>query len=383
MKAFGKRGVIMKAIVNGRIILEDKILEGSIILFEEKIVDIISQNEFGKAYGNYISPGFIDLHIHGSNNSDVMDSTEEALVNISKTISKTGVTGFLPTTMTMDRENILKALENIRINKERMYDGAKILGVHLEGPFISKKYKGAQSSENIIAPEYYLIENYADIIKIITYAPEEDEDFKFTDKICSCHKDIVLSIGHTDATYDISMEAIKKGVKHITHLFNAMPGFHHRNPGVLGAAFNTDVSCELIADNIHVSPENYNIILKLKGKNKLVLVTDSMRASFLKNGKYNLGGQEVWVDGNSARLKDGTLAGSVLKLNNAVKNIYEKADIDLINSILLVTLNPAKVIGIDDKKGSIKKGKDSDFVIIDKNFEVLKTIVGGKVVYEK
>jgi N-acetylglucosamine-6-phosphate deacetylase len=312
-----------------------------------------------------------------------MDSTEEALVNISKTISKTGVTGFLPTTMTMDRENILKALENIRINKERMYDGAKILGVHLEGPFISKKYKGAQSSENIIAPEHDLIENYADIIKIITYAPEEDEDFKFTDKICSCHKDIVLSIGHTDATYDISMEAIKKGVKHITHLFNAMPGFHHRNPGVLGASFNTDVSCELIADNIHVSPENYNIILKLKGKDKLVLVTDSMRASFLKNGKYNLGGQEVWVDGNSTRLKDGTLAGSVLKLNNAVKNIYEKADIDLINSILLVTLNPAKVIGIDDKKGSIKKGKDSDFVIIDKNFEVLKTIVGGKVVYEK
>lgn len=382
----------MKAIVNGKIILEERILEDGVILFQEKIEKIISRDEFEKEYGNievidaegnYVSPGFIDIHIHGSNNSDVMDGTEDAMRNISKTIVKAGVTGFLATTMTMDRGRILKVLENIRISKEKLKDGAEILGVHLEGPFISEKYRGAQSREYILYPDYNLIKDYTDIIKIITYAPEEDKDFKFTDKICSSHRDITLSIGHTDATYDTSVNAIKKGVRHITHLFNAMPGFHHRTPGVLGAAFNTDVSCEIIADNIHISPENYNTIIKLKGKDKLVLVSDSMRASFLKNGKYDLGGQEVYVQGDIARLKDGTLAGSVLKMNSAVKNIYEKSDAGLVSTVLMATLNPAKVIGMEDKKGSIKKGKDSDFVIMDNSFEVLKTIVGGRIVYEK
>ncbi|TDT70556.1 N-acetylglucosamine-6-phosphate deacetylase [Hypnocyclicus thermotrophus] len=381
----------MKALINGNIILKDKILEQHVIIFNKKILDILTFNDYKQKYknieeidvhGKYISAGFIDIHIHGANNSDVMDGTRESLENIAKTIAKNGVTGFLATTMTMSREDILKALKNIKNNID-IDSGAKILGTHLEGPFINEKYKGAQSSDYILNPEYKLIENYTDIIKIITYAPEKDKNFEFTHKMCNCHKDITLSIGHSNATYNIAMEAIQKGARHITHLFNAMTGLHHRNPGIVGAAFNSDVSCEIIADNIHINPANYHIVFKQKSKDKIVLITDSMRAACLKSGKYDLGGQDVYVDEKAARLEDGTLAGSILRLNNAVKNIHDEIDISLVDLINLVTLNPAKIIGVDNIKGSIKKDKYSDFAIFDKEFNVDMTIVEGKIVYNK
>jgi N-acetylglucosamine-6-phosphate deacetylase len=379
----------MKALINGNIILKDKILEQYVIVFEKQIIDILSFNDYKQKYknieeidagGKYISAGFIDVHIHGANNSDVMDGTREALENIAQTIAKNGVTGFLATTMTMDKTTIKEALENIKNNID-IDSGAKILGTHLEGPFINEKYKGAQSKEFIVAPEYDLIKEYVDIIKIITYAPEKDKDFEFTHKMCDCHKDITLSIGHSNATYNIAMEAIEKGARHITHLFNAMTGLHHRNPGIVGAAFNSDVSCEIIADNIHINPANYHIVFRQKSKDKIVLITDAMRAACLKNGKYDLGGQEVHVSNGAARLEDGTLAGSVLRLNGAVKNIYDELDISLVDLINLVTMNPAKVIGVDNIKGSIEKDKYSDFAIFDKDFNVYMTIVEGKVVY--
>ncbi|MBZ4684078.1 MAG: N-acetylglucosamine-6-phosphate deacetylase [Fusobacteriaceae bacterium] len=379
----------MKALINGNIILKDKILEQYVIVFEKQIIDILSFNDYKQKYknieeidagGKYISAGFIDVHIHGANNSDVMDGTREALENIAQTIAKNGVTGFLATTMTMDKTTIKEALENIKNNID-IDSGAKILGTHLEGPFINEKYKGAQSKEFIVAPEYDLIKEYVDIIKIITYAPEKDKDFEFTHKMCNCHKDITLSIGHSNATYNIAMEAIEKGARHITHLFNAMTGLHHRNPGIVGAAFNSDVSCEIIADNIHINPANYHIVFRQKSKDKIVLITDAMRAACLKNGKYDLGGQEVHVSNGAARLEDGTLAGSVLRLNGAVKNIYDELDISLVDLINLVTMNPAKVIGVDNIKGSIEKDKYSDFAVFDKDFNVYMTIVEGKVVY--
>ncbi|MBS4536893.1 N-acetylglucosamine-6-phosphate deacetylase [Clostridium sp. D2Q-11] len=378
----------MNAIINGKIILPSRVIEDYVLIYEEKIVDIIPKNGFKDeninvidAKQNYVSPGFIDIHIHGSRGYDTMDGELEAIDNISDFILKNGVTSFLPTTMTMDIESIYKSLDVIREAQSKNLKGARVLGAHLEGPFISPKYKGAQNSEFIKKPEYNLIKDYIDIIKIITYAPEEDENFDFLQAVIK-NKTITLSLGHTNASYEEATEAIKRGVKHSTHMFNAMTPLHHREPGAVGAIMNTDISTEIIADNIHLHKSIYDIVNKIKGSEKIVLVTDAMRASCLKSGKYDLGGQEVTVKDNSARLCDGTLAGSVLNMNEAIKNVYNNSELSLYESVHLASLNPAKVIVEDENRGSLEKGKYADIVIFDENINIKKTVVEGIVKYE-
>ncbi|BDU51645.1 N-acetylglucosamine-6-phosphate deacetylase [Haliovirga abyssi] len=380
----------MQAIINGKIILNNRILSNKALVFKDKIVQIVDADKLDIIFNNidkidakgmYVSPGFIDVHIHGTAGKDVMDGDFDSLNVISKELVKNGVTGFLATTMTMDAKSIYKALDNIKENKD-LVEGAKILGTHLEGPFISPKKAGAQAPEYIIKPSYKFIKNYVDIIKIITYAPEEDNNLEFTKEIKE-KSNIVLSIGHTNANYDETMNAINSGASHITHTFNAMPPLHHREPGVLGAAFQTDVTCEIIADTIHVNKNLFNFVLKEKGSDKIVLITDAMRAACLKSGIYDLGGQEVIVDETSARLKDGTLAGSILTLNKAVRNIKKYSDADIVTSVKLATINPAKVIGLEKSKGSLDINKDADIVIFDDNINVYCTIVGGEIKYCK
>ncbi|EOD00096.1 N-acetylglucosamine-6-phosphate deacetylase [Caldisalinibacter kiritimatiensis] len=376
------------ALINGKIILENNIIENKVLIFNEKIIDILNPNDLDKypnvipidVKGNYISPGFIDIHIHGAGSSDAMDGTPEAIENISKTVAKTGTTSFLPATMTMDKQSIYKALDAIKKGMKNKTTGAKVLGAHLEGPFINEKYKGAQDSKYIMKPDYDFIKDYLDVIKIITLAPEMDNQYEFITKTKE-NTDIVLSIGHSNATYSEAKKAIKKGISHGTHLFNAMSPMHHREPGVVGAIFNTNTTCELIADKIHVHPELFQLILNIKGKNNLVLITDSMRAGGLKEGIYELGGQKVIVKDNSARLENNTLAGSVLTLNKAVKNILDNTKLNLNEAVKLVTLNPAKVIGIDDKKGSIAIGKNADITVFNKDFNIHLTIVEGNIAY--
>lgn len=385
----------MKAIINGKIITEDNVLYEKVILFNKKIQQIISKSEFNDltkhnpieeidlidAKGSYISPGFIDVHIHGSGGSDTMDGTIDALTTISKVISSNGVTSFLPTTMTMDKEKIYKALDTIEQCMKLDLGGATILGAHMEGPFISKKYKGAQNPDYIIKPDYSFIENYIDVIKILTIAPENDDNFSFISKVKENTK-ITLSIGHSDSTYEEAMAAIKKGVTHATHIFNVMTPLNHRNPGIIGAIFNSDICCELIADSIHVHPSIFKIVSNIKRKDKIILITDSMRAGCLKDGISELGGQKVIVENNSARLEDGTLAGSILKLNKAVKNFMDNTNIPIYEAVAMASLNPAKNIGMDNTKGSLKIGKDADITIFDENFEIQYTIVNGKTVFQ-
>jgi len=384
----------MKGIVNGRIITEEQILEGKVLLFNNKIVEIIEQSEIEKyneqfgditfidAKGNFVSPGFIDIHIHGAGGFDTMDGEAEHLAYISKTICKNGVTAFLPTTMTMEKKNIYKSLNSIREAMEKEKDGAIILGAHLEGPFINKKYKGAQKEENIIAPSFDFIKEYIDIIKIITLAPEKDLEYKFIKQVKE-NTDIVVSIGHSNANYDEAIEAIHNGVEHATHTFNAMTPLNHREPGIVGAVLNSDVSCEIIVDNIHLHPAVYNILTKVKNKEKIVLITDSMRAGGMEEGIYDLGGQEVIVQNNSARLANGTLSGSILSLNEAVKNMFKNTGLKIYEAVAMASLNPAKVLHIDSVKGSLCKGKDADITIFDENFNIYTTIVEGKIVYNK
>ncbi|MBI6874147.1 N-acetylglucosamine-6-phosphate deacetylase [Clostridium aciditolerans] len=386
----------MRAIINGRVILENCILEDKVVLFDTQIKGLINKIEFEKnvnegsydgidiidAKGSYVSPGFIDLHIHGSGGRDAMDGEIEDLKVISQSIAQNGVTGFLPTTMTMSKDKIYKALDNIKEGMKLDLGGAKVLGAHMEGPFINPKYKGAQKEDYIIEPDYNFIKGYEDVIKIITLAPEKDNNSQFIKSIKE-NTNIVLSIGHSDATYEEAMESIEKGVSHATHLFNAMSPLNHRKPGVIGAVFNSNINCELIADKIHVHPGVFQTVVNIKGADKVILITDSMRAGCMKDGISELGGQKVIVKNNSARLENGTLAGSILTLNKAAKNMVENTNLNIYQAISMVSLNSAKDIGISDRKGSIEEGKDADIVIFDEEYNVSHTIVEGKTVFTK
>jgi N-acetylglucosamine-6-phosphate deacetylase len=373
----------MKAIVNGKIIINDDIIGNKVLLFNEKITAIqdavegIHEVEVIDAKGFYVSPGFIDIHIHGSFGCDAMDLDEGSIDNISKGLCQIGVTGFLPTTMSLDKESIQSALENIRRAAGAKACGAKVLGAHLEGPFINVLRKGAHAEEHIIKADFKLIKNYLDIIKIITIAPEIESNMDFI-KSMHQHSHISFSIGHSDASYEEAMDAISAGVKSATHIFNAMSGLNHREPGVAAAVLNSDIYCELIADKIHLHPAMYKLLVNAKGSGKLILITDAIRAACMKSGAYDLGGQQVTVENGAARLSDGTLAGSVLRLNEAVKNLWENTELSLQQVIRTVTMNPAKLIGLDSEIGSLEVGKKADIIIFDNNIDIKTTIIDGR-----
>jgi len=380
----------MKAIINGKIIKENNIIEGQVLLFNEKIMKFLDKETFEKsgqeceeiidAKGNYVSPGFIDMHIHGSGGYDVMDGTIEAINGVSQAVVKNGVTGFLATTMTMSKEKIYSALDSVREVMKSEVKGAKVLGAHMEGPFINKKHKGAQPEKSILEPNYKFIESYTDVLKLITLAPEMDKNFNFINETKE-KTNIILSIGHSDAEYEETMEAINHGITHATHTFNAMTPLNHRKPGIVGAVFNSDVYCELIADGIHIHPAIFKILKKVKGKERIILITDSMRAGCLKDGISELGGQKVIVKDNAARLEDGTLAGSILKLNKGIKNFMDNSGMNMCEAISLVSINPARELNIDKLKGSLEPGKFADIVILDEAFNIKQTIVEGKTFY--
>ena len=379
----------MKAIIGGKIILKDKILENCALLYTEKIEGIVPENhipenaEIIDAKGGYISPGLIDLHIHGYLGKDVCDGEEESIRTISKGLLSNGVTGYLPTTMTEDMAVIRKALDTCGdlMEESKNWDGSIILGCHAEGPFINESKKGAQDAKYILKPDASFVKEYKDIIKTITLAPECDtEDFSAIREICR-DTDVVVSMGHTSADYETAMAGIDAGVKHTTHLFNAMTPLTHRGPGVVGAALNGDVSVELIVDTVHVDSALYNMLWKLKGR-KLCFITDCLPAGGLPVGEYSLGGQKIIYDGTICTLEDGTIAGSVLQINRGVWNVYINSDIPLYECVNCASLNPATVLGLDETKGSLEIGKDADIIITDNQFNVIKTIIGGEVKYE-
>ena len=377
----------MLAIRNAKIVLENEILDGKSLLISDKIEGIVEENEIPEGVeaidckGGYITPGFIDLHIHGYLGKDVCDATAESIRTIAGGLVENGVTGFLPTTMTVDMEVIKGALKACReVKNSGEFYGSTILGVHAEGPFISASKKGAQDERYILKPDADFVKANADIIKIITLAPEEDKDFAEIKRM-SEETDVVVSMGHTSADYKTAMESTKNGVKHATHLFNAMTPMTHRAPGVVGAALNSDVTCELIVDTYHVDPALYEMVYRMKGR-KLCFITDCLPAGGLPEGEYTLGGAKIIYKDNLCKLEDGTIAGSVLKLNKGVWNVYNNSTIPLHECVNCATLNPATTIGVADRKGSIEVGKDADVVVLDGEFNVKKTIIGGVVRYE-
>ena len=378
----------MKSFVNGRIILKDRILEGHSVIADEKIVSIVKKGlepkntETVDCGGNYIAPGLIDLHIHGYLGKDVCDCDEESIRTIAGGIIANGVTGFLPTTMTVSMDTIEKAVKvcGDLMEESKHWKGTAILGVHAEGPFINPSKKGAQNEAYIKKPDAAFVEKYKNIIKIITLAPEMDPGFTEIIKMRK-NTDVVVSMGHTDADYDTALASTACGVRHATHLYNAMSGPNSRKPGVVTAALNSDVTCEMIVDTFHVNPANYKMVYKMKGR-KLCFITDCLPAGGLPEGEYTLGGQKFISKGIECRLPDGTIAGSVLRLNKGIMNFYKNTDVPLWECVNCASLNPAAAIGIDKQKGSIEVGKDADLIILDDEFNVLKTIIGGEIRYE-
>ena len=360
------------------------------LVFDEKISAIVPESEINTgeyeiidAKGGYVAPGLIDMHIHGYLGKDVCDGEEESIRTISKGLLANGVTGYLPTTMTVDMEVIKKALCVCRSLKEesKTWEGSEILGCHAEGPFISDSKKGAQDAKYILKPDAAFVKEYADIIKTITLAPECDEnDFSAIREICR-DTDVVVSMGHTSADYNTAMAGVGAGVSHVTHLFNAMTPLAHRAPGVVTAALNSDVSVELIVDTFHVDKCFYDLLWKVKQR-KLCFITDCLPAGGLPYGEYTLGGAKIVYRDIVCRLEDGTVAGSVLPLNKGVWNVYTNSNIPLNECVNCASLNPATTLGIADRKGSLEVGKDADVVITDAEFKVKKTIIGGEIRYE-
>ena len=378
----------MQAIRNGNAILPDaqgkfSLKEHMDIIFDDKIREIAPTGELKledfcheiiEAQGLYVSPGFINIHVHGCMGMDTMDEDSEALKIMAKGQASMGVTAFLPTTMTYDMPRVYGALDRIRCAMGKSH-GAEILGANMEGPFISEAHKGAQKASNIRKADFSLIENYADVIKIITIAPEElPSESDFLDKCRS--KGIIVSMGHTSADYAQAMGAIGKGVSHATHLFNAMTACSHREPGAVGAALDSDIYAELICDNVHIHPAVQRLAYRLKG-DRLILITDSLRACGIGDGESELGGQKVFVTGDEARLQDGTIAGSVLAMNRAVRNFRNNTGITTAEAVYHATAIPARELGVYDRMGSLEKNKCSNMVIFNEELEVKKVMIEG------
>ena len=331
-------------------------------------------------------PGFVDEHIHGAGGSDAMNGTQKDLETIAKFQAMDGTTTFNFTTMTMEKGIIIKALTAINeyLSKEHE-EGARAVGVHLEGPFISTAFCGAQNPGDILPLNVKDLDDFiaasGDHIKIATVCYKKGNE-EFAKEMLK--HNIAPSLGHSDDTSSEAFDAVKNGFFISTHTYNAQKGLHHRDVGTLGAMMLSDsVSCELIADLHHVCADAIRILYRMKGKDKITLITDSMEAKGLPDGMYQLGGQPVVVKNGTARLENGVLAGSILHLNEGVRNVKNVLGISLEEAIDMATINPARNLKMENEIGSIKVGKKADFAIIDKDVNVYKTIRDGRLVYSK
>lgn len=381
----------MKTFKNAIVYVAGKGLKKCSLSFDEKI-EKISRCADKKAEvielpeGAIVLPGFIDQHIHGAGGSDGMDGRVEDVAVIAKTVAAEGTTSFLVTTMTQSPENITKALSAVKTYRETdKGEGARVIGVHLEGPFIAAAHKGAQPLEYVKEPDIATFDGYneasGNCIRIVTLAPEVEGADEFIKHLAE--QGIVASIGHTGAKYADIERAVSLGASNVTHTYNAQTALHHREIGTVGSAMLMDeLNCEMIADTIHVSVPAMRLLVKNKPANKLTLITDAMRAKGIPDGVSELGGQTVYVKNGEARLADGTLAGSVLRMNRALQNVVEKVGVPFTQAVDYATINPARNLKIDDEVGSIAVGKRADFTVINEKYDVLMTVRGGKVIYK-
>ena len=376
-----------KGFKNVNLVLPDKVIKGSLSFEGSRIANFEAPKEaFIENEDVYVCPGFIDEHIHGADGKDVMDASGDSLCVMAKALTQEGVVAFLATTMTESKERILSSCCAVNSYMALPKEGAEILGLHLEGPFISPLHKGAQDASFILKPDVTLLNEFVEAsgnnVRLVTFAYENDEGSKFLD-YCLKHG-ITPSIGHSDCSSAFFKAGIKKGLACVTHLFNAQRGFHHREMGITGEAlYQDDVKTEIICDTYHVCPDALGLMFKCKKKEDIIMISDSCELKYLPNGsKGYLGSQEIFASNGVAKLQDGTIAASMLKLNDGLRNVACLAKgysySDLIN---LVSLNPAKNLHVDGDYGSIEKGKIASFAVLDADFNVIMTVIKGRVVY--
>lgn len=328
--------------------------------------------------GMLMLPGLVDIHTHGADGFDNMDLSHEAINGISKFMAKNGVTTYLPTLITQSTENMSAAGKNIANAKKQGVNGAHIGGIYMEGPYFSVKYKGAQNEEYIRKPdadEFFAINEAADgLIKIVSIAPEIEGAEEF---IKCVSKKVRVAMGHTDSDYDTAKKAISAGASHMTHTYNAMRGLHHRNPNAIGAALDSDITCECISDGMHVHPAMVRLLYKAVGAKRLVFVSDSLRSAGMPDGEYELGGQLTIVKNGQATLLDGTIAGSTATLLGCVKKAVEFG-IPMEDAIRAASYNAAKAAGIENAAGIIADGRCADFLLTDNDLNLKSVYINGK-----
>lgn len=368
-------------------VLEDTMLEDYFMEVEDGIIVGFSKNEPDEYeyLGEIVAPGLVDTHIHGYAGKDIMNAEEGALNVISKGLLECGVTSFLPTTLTDSKEKTDAALKIVGAEYKDV-EGAKVRGIFLEGPFFTEKYKGAQNPAYMSDPKIDYLKEWIELsdglVNKIAIAPEREGAEDFIKKANAMG--VRVALGHSDATFDQAVAAVDAGANIFVHTYNGMSGLHHREPGMVGAAMSTDAISELICDGHHVNPNAANILMNAKGRDKVALITDCMSAGGMADGDYMLGDFPVVVKEGTARLKDGgSLAGSILKLKEAVKNVIDWEIADIFEAIQMASLVPAKSVGIDDVCGKLKEGYSADFIVLDYDMNLEKTFLNGKLVYSK
>lgn len=361
---------------------DNRFVKGSVVVENGRFVSIAEQPEYAgeviEAKNLYMIPGLVDIHFHGCMGADMCDGTKEALDVITQYEASVGVTSVCPATMTIPKDELSAVMKNA--GAYAYHGGAHLVGINMEGPFISPAKKGAQAAENIMHCDYEYFNQLQDaaggLIKLVDIAPEEAGAMEFIDKVKGT---VVVSLAHTASDYDTAMEAIAHGASHATHLYNAMPPLNHRNPGVIGAVRDSD-NChvELICDGVHIHPSVIRATFAMFGAQRMILISDSMRATGLDDGEYTLGGQPVTVKGNLATLHDGTIAGSATNLMDCMRFTVKHAGLPLETAVMCATANPAKEIGIFDEVGSIAVGKKADFVLLDQDLNLAGVYIDGK-----
>ena len=367
-------------------ILEDAMLEDYYMEVEDGVIVGFSKNEPDsyEYLGEIVAPGLVDTHIHGYAGKDIMNAEEGALDVISKGLLECGVTSFLPTTLTDSKERTDAALKRVAAEYKDV-KGAKVRGIFLEGPFFTEKYKGAQNPNYMSDPKIDYLKEWKEIsdglVNKIAIAPEREGAEDFIKKANAMG--VRVALGHSDASFDEAVAAVDAGANIFVHTFNGMSGLHHREPGMVGAAMATDAISELICDGHHVNPNAAGILMNTKGRDKIALITDCMSAGGMADGDYKLGEFPVRVENGTARLKDGgSLAGSILKLKDGVKNVVDWEIADIFEAIQMASLVPAKSVGIDNICGKLHEGYNADFIVLDYDMNLKATYLNGEAAYK-
>ncbi len=385
---------------NGKIITPTGIREGTVLIRGKEIAEVsdgdmdVPDASVIDAKGQYVSPGFIDLHVHGGGGHDFMDNTVEAYLAIAETHARYGTTAMWPTTLTADKDGIIRSVQTYDAAKDKNRDGAQFLGLHLEGPYFAMNQRGAQDPRYIRDPdpaEYKEIVSHTRSIKRWSAAPERKGAIEFGRYMVS--QGILPAIAHTDAIYEEALAAFKEGYTLATHFYSGMSGVTRKNAyryaGVVEAGYLIDeMDIEIIADGVHLPAPLLQLIMKIKGAERTALITDAMRAAAMPAGDSILGnretGMKVIVEDGVAKLPDRTaFAGSVATADRLVRTMIQKANVSLPTAVQMITATPARIAGVADKKGHLRKGMDADIVLFDEDIQVSMTVIGGRIVFRE